>query len=144
MSTVNVTASTMNTIRDVVNSLVEELARSGMKVNNIAMNGDLNMTVGQMVNEGRTISIIVGNKKTSHGTVQGSCHRCKTRRGIVFVCRGDPRHKLCEKCASHLRSGGRCPICVRVCDCAQCRRERGGQKKEMDDSVPGEDKPKSG
>ena len=52
----------------------------------------------------------------------GSCHSCKTRREMYFICPTNRYHKFCERCFRKYTIDIVCPICYNLCECASCKR----------------------
>eukprot|EP00727_Mastigamoeba_balamuthi_P005989 m51a1_g2009 hypothetical protein (189) ;mRNA; f:1252950-1253588 len=54
-----------------------------------------------------------------------SCHRCRSKKSMCFVCPSNAKHKFCESCLRrHFGLGelsSACPMCTGTCGCTKCR-----------------------
>ena len=129
-----------DSMQQLIRTINIEMKQWGMTLNYVNCPNE-NITIKQLFEEGRLITIYQTKqcslqqqnnqnitKKEQENNNIGSCHSCKTRREMYFICQTNRYHKFCERCFKKYSMNHLCPICHHLCECAGCKRLVSDQK----------------
>ncbi|ELP94902.1 hypothetical protein EIN_249460 [Entamoeba invadens IP1] len=127
LSYIEVVLPVSATAADLVLAVSAEMRRNGMTLNEAKLQEANNLTVKQIVEEGRLICLMESVKVPTAEVASpkrelGSCHCCKTRKEVIFQCTTSKFHRLCGRCSKKFAGVVGCPICNGECTCAHCKR----------------------
>ncbi|BFU22194.1 hypothetical protein EHI8A_109360 [Entamoeba histolytica HM-1:IMSS-B] len=128
-----------NTVNELIIVVSDKLRKKGITLTNVVCENN-HFTIKQLMESGRLVCLEETIKNESRPETPsscqtdntkeineqtspiGSCHCCKTRKEIYFICEKNKYHRICERCMRKFSGVVVCPICNNICTCATCKR----------------------